>query len=137
MIPLCLGSKDRPIVQLTYRARLLSTEQQASEKLTSYVESRVLSGISESLQTSYTHSNLVLITMDSCPTKIEYTADMLCGFETVAIPTSATTQGSLPEEGVSTIILIAALLAEFVALTTVFLVIALATTCFMKARKRW
>ena len=120
LIPLCITSKeDEPATQVTYRAVLLSTTNYTAERLVGFVEEWRSS------------STLVLSTDDSCPVEIKHEAAALCQLQTTA------KQSPTSEGGVSTTTLIAALIAEFAFLATLFLVVALATAYFIKARRRW
>ncbi len=132
LTPLCVDSEDEPFIQVTYRARLLSTAEHSAEELIGHIEARRrYSSEAVPLQINHTLSRLVLSSAESCPTRIEFGAALLCRVQTGAEEKQA------HEGDMSTKTVVTALLAEFVSLTTLFLLVALATICFTKARKRW
>ena len=141
LVPTCIGSRDEPFIQATYRARLLSTAEHNVEEIIGYIEARRLSNEAVPLQIGHTLSSLVLSSADSCPTRIQFRAASLCKLDVHVpaeeSPSSTEEITSSAEGGVSTTTLTTALLAEFISLMTLFLLVAVASVCFTKARRKW
>lgn len=125
LIALCTNES----IQVTYRARLLTVADYTAQELVDSIE--MLRRLSSQVVWMASHnSSLVLNKAESCPTRIEYLTEPLCGTLT---KTQRVCDCTCP---VSQSTLVVYLLGEFVLLACLFVAGVFVALCLTKARRK-